>query len=95
MLTCNLPGDVSTRTGPLILEVWDSTNSHIQFKEFENFVDFHSIDPDQVGCLLNGGAEQQRILKEHCVRDTVIALNAALATARSIDGLKGISSMRP
>jgi hypothetical protein len=63
--------DPSSRQGPVILQVWDPVEGVYEFKEFENFVDFNTVDPTDLGCLLNNGTEQRALLKEYCVQNSV------------------------
>ena len=46
--------------------VWhfNELEQFVEFKEFENFVDYYTIDTDDLGCLWNGGTEQSAILSE-------------------------------
>jgi hypothetical protein len=80
--------DPSSRHGPGILQVWDPSNDCYEFKEFENFVDFNTIDPEQLGCLLNSGHEQTQLLKEYCVADSMQTFMSALRNSHGFkDGM--------
>ena len=83
--------DASTREGNVILQVWDPVNKFMEFKEFENFVDFNTVDPEEYGCLSNGGEAQKALLKKYEVGDSMRHFTDACNAAKTYDSFVGRS----
>lgn len=75
--------DVSTRQGPVLLQVWDPVQKYLVFTEFENFIDYNTLDPNGMGCLVNNGEETKRLQKKYMVLDTVVSFSQALTESAS------------
>jgi hypothetical protein len=36
------------------------------------------MDPEQLGCLLNNGAQQKSLMKEYCVQNSIVTFMQAM-----------------
>lgn len=74
--------DTASRSCSVIVHVYDPATGVLMFIEFERFIDSFTVDIDNYGCLMNGGARQKALLKEYRVLEASVTFSEALLATK-------------